>query len=92
MIINKNKIEEEAVLVIDDIAFLQEGMYKDIIGKYCDVKAIDLRNIKYQAQLRIYVKNNKSLELIIINSTFTKGKRKYQMLYFAEKNKKIFII
>lgn len=79
------QIMSNATLVESDFAFFSQ----QISNNKWIIKVLDLNNDKYKATLEI-VLNNTSLVLDLIESTFTDEKRKYEMLYNAEKHKEIF--
>lgn len=75
-------IRNKSYIIINNIAFL----FKSNEHNKIDIQAIDLNNLKYKALFRLI---NNSFELL--SSTFSEGKRKYEMLYYMEKNKELLI-
>ena len=73
------KAVADAYMIVDDIAF-----YKMPNTKRLSYKVVDLRNTKNVGQLVLNPVNNK---FSLINSTFPNGKRKYEMLYYQERNR-----
>lgn len=73
------KAVADAYMIVDDIAF-----YKMPNTRRLSYKVVDLRNTKNVGQLVLNPVNNK---FSLINSTFPNGKRKYEMLYYQERNR-----
>lgn len=73
-----DKIRQNAHLIINNIAMGYSRKENTIL-----LKVIDLNNTKYMASFRLT--DDSIFELVA--STFAEGKRKYEMLYFVERNK-----
>lgn len=73
-----DQLRLDAYLIINNIAMgysIKEG------EKFLDVA--DLNNLRYKARFRL----SDEMVFELIASTFAEGKRKYEMLYFVERNR-----
>lgn len=75
-----SQLIDEAFMIVDDVAcYAIERNGQRIL------RVIDLKYRKYVAE---FYWDNKFGSFNVIKSTFTEGKRKYQMLYYIERNSK----
>lgn len=72
-----------ADLIVDDVAF-----YKVQHTGRLSYRVVDLRDTKSIGTLVLNPEGNK---FILVNSTFPDDKRKYQMLYYQERNREILL-
>lgn len=77
--ISVNIIRDKSFMIINNIAFL---IVKKESQKF--VRVYDLNNLKYVADFYFDTGINR---FSIARSTFSEGKRKYEMLYLVERNK-----
>ena len=77
------KAVSDAYTIIDDIAF-----YYVTKSKPMAFNVVDLRYPKYKCRLLFNKVNNKFSEK---DSTFKDGKRRYQMLYYQERNRELLL-
>lgn len=73
-----DSIRANAVLIVSNIAF---GIRKD--ANFKKLRAIDLNNTRYMAD---FIFDNQIRRFRMIESSFSDGKRKYEMLYLLERN------
>lgn len=76
-----DELREEAFMIMSNIA-----LFADIYNGTMALSVIDLKNLKNKAKL-VYRKEIQGFS--ILDSTFPEGKRKYEMLYLVERNKKL---
>ena len=69
----------DAYMIVDDIAF-----YKEQHTGRLSYRVVDLRDTKNVGTLALNPEDNR---FILVNSTFPEDKRKYQMLYYQERNR-----
>lgn len=72
-----------ADLIVDDIAF-----YKVQRTGRPSYRVVDLRDTKSIGTLVLNPEGNR---FILVNSTFPDGKRRYQMLYYQERNRELLL-
>lgn len=77
-------------LEVYNIAFTIDSIKEVDNYKIFYVKVVDLNNTKNKALLSVSIYPNKSITVNVEKSNFKEGKRKYQMMYIAEKDKEIF--
>lgn len=70
--------EQQYFRIVNNIAFKFVRKENMIV-----LQVVDLNNLKYKANFKV-VPN----DLELISSSFAEGKRKYEMLYILERNKK----
>ena len=73
----------DAYMIVDNIAFYYVPKSKPMA-----FNVVDLRYPKYKCRLLFNKVNNKFSEK---DSTFKDGKRKYQMLYYQERNRELLL-
>ena len=73
----------DAYMIVDNIAFYYVPKSKPMA-----FNVVDLRYPKYKCRLLFNKVNNKFSEK---DSTFKDGKRRYQMLYYQERNREILL-
>lgn len=79
MNISIDNIRKNAYMIVNNIAMLFIRKSNNIT-----LSVVDLNNLKYVAEFK-YDKPINSFSLV--HSTFADGKRKYEMLYYVERNK-----
>lgn len=73
----------DAYMIVDNIAFYYVPKSKPMA-----FNVVDLRYPKYKCRLLLNKVNNK---FSCKDSTFTDGKRRYQMLYYQERNRELLL-
>lgn len=80
IMISVNKLRDSAFMIINNIAFLTS-----VSGENRVLVAVDLNN---RGNTATFSYNSSNGHFFVIESSFPEGKRKYEMLYFVERNTK----
>ena len=76
------ELRKQAYMIINNIAFMFKKNEHNTLFR----QVVDVDNVEYKAKFRLV---NDDFELV--SSTFSESKRKYEMLYYIEKNKELLL-